>query len=369
LNRRHAPVHQNLLMVSHEDARNITRDDIAMAVCNKCGFVFNQTFNPALLEYGSNYDSTQACSPHFSEHLDKLVTYLLSEKGVNESRIVEVGCGDGAFLRQLVAGGTKNQGRGFDPGYGGPLNEFDGKLIFDRCFYGPDCAGISADFVVIRHVLEHVQDPLVLLQTVRKAVDASENGQVFIEMPCVEWILRNGASWNFFYEYCTLFSADSLATAMQISGFNVDKVQHVFGGQYLWVEASPSRTEMVVDYNPEAMLELTRAFSISTKRTLEAKVEEIRLLAAKGKVALWGGGAKGATFANEVDPVGDLIDCVVDINPRKQGYFLPGTGHPIVSYRELPVRGVTDVILMNSNYRDEVLSLLKAAQVCINLVG
>gem|GEM_PF-4376242 len=126
---------------------------------------------------------------------------------------------------------------------------------------------------------------------------------------------------------------------------------------------------MVVDYNPEAMLELTRAFSISTKRTLEAKVEEIRLLAAKGKVALWGGGAKGATFANEVDPVGDLIDCVVDINPRKQGYFLPGTGHPIVSYRELPVRGVTDVILMNSNYRDEVLSLLKAAQVCINLVG
>jgi len=42
-----------------------------------------------------------------------------------------------------------------------------------------------------------------------------------------------------------------------------------------------------------------------------------------GKVALWGAGAKGATFANLLDPECSLLDCVVDINPNKQGRFIP----------------------------------------------
>ncbi len=88
----------------------------------------------------------------------------------------------------------------------------------------------------------------------------------------------------------------------------------------------------------------------------------------KEKVALWGAGAKGVTFANLVEPRQKWIDCVVDLNPQKQGRFIPGTGHPITSYKELGRRGVTTAILMDPNYRDENLLLLQQANLDIHLI-
>jgi len=52
---------------------------------------------------------------------------------------------------------------------------------------------------------------------------------------------------------------------------------------------------------------------------------------------------------------------VVDLNPQKQGKYLPGTGHPIVGYSVLPDFGVTTAILMNPNYREENQALLRQA--------
>jgi len=45
---------------------------------------------------------------------------------------------------------------------------------------------------------------------------------------------------GFFYEHCSYFSSDSLIAAFEISGFHIERVQHAFGGQYLWLEASVS---------------------------------------------------------------------------------------------------------------------------------
>jgi len=88
----------------------------------------------------------------------------------------------------------------------------------------------------------------------------------------------------------------------------------------------------------------------------------------KGKVAIWGAGAKGVTLANLTDPDCKLIDCVVDLNPKKQGKYIPGTGHPIVDYKELPSRGVKAAVLMNPNYREENLDLLNKASLDIELI-
>ena len=87
-----------------------------------------------------------------------------------------------------------------------------------------------------------------------------------------------------------------------------------------------------------------------------------------GKVAIWGAGAKGVTFANLLDPHSKLIDCIVDLNPNKQGGFVPGTGHPIVSYQDLPKRNVATAILMNPNYREENQTLLRNAGIKLNLI-
>jgi len=81
-------------------------------------------------------------------------------------------------------------------------------------------------------------------------------------------------------------------------------------------------------------------------------------LSTKGGIALWGAGAKGVTFANLVDSEGSWINCIIDINPKKQGKYVPGTGHPIVSYKEIRNYDIRNIILMNPNYRQEILKLL-----------
>lgn len=373
LERKQIPVHQNLVMKEKDLAIQIARGDLDMLVCKNCGFVFNQSFDFSKLAYGEQYDNTQSYSQYFINYLDEIADYLINQQKICNSRIVEVGCGKGYFLKLLVSNKEANNiGYGFDPAYVGPSSELNGRLQFQQRYYGPDCADIRADVVICRHVIEHVPLPVELLKAIRSALESSPNARVFFETPCVEWILRNQVFWDFFYEHCSLFSRNSLATAFEIAGFQVDCVRSIFNNQYLWLEArlptsQPSQDSAAIGNGAE-IHDLVKQYVLSEKESTIVWKETIQSLSAKGKVAVWGAGAKGITFVNLMDPVGEFLDCIVDINPNKQGGYAAGTGHPIVSYQELEARGVTHAILMNPNYRDENIALLREAKIDLELV-
>ena len=210
--------------------------------------------------------------------------------------------------------------------------------------------------------------PLELLRDIKKALAHAPQARLFFETPCVEWILRHEVIWDFFYEHCSYFTTESLTTAFQTVGFEVESVRHVFGGQYLWLEATLPRQQPVVGKHPGSIPAQARAFARSEAELMGEWGRKVQTLAATEKVALWGAGAKGVTFANLIDPGRQWIDCIVDLNPLKQGHFVPGTGHPIVSYQDLTARGVTAAILMNPNYQQENLALLETIQADVRLI-
>jgi SAM-dependent methyltransferase len=362
------PVHQHSLLSSRQAARSLTRGALGMRACNVCGFVFNGQFDPTLLDYGASYDNTQSCSPAFDRYLDETVQHLIHERDVRQARIVEVGCGKGTFLRKLVADPTaNNQAVGFDPSYLGAESEFDGRLRFVTRFF--DGTGLTAapNVVLCRHVIEHIERPVEFLQTIDAALQAtgSTSARVFFETPCIEWILRNQVVWDFFYEHCSLFSATSLAATFRGAGFDVRKVTHLFGGQYLWLEANWTRDAMQpagtadTAAEPGPVPQLAAQFATAESAQLAAWTEQTRRLRRQGRVALWGGGAKGVTFANLVDPAAELISAVVDVNPQKQGKFLPGTGHPLIAPAELDSLGISSALVLNSNYINEIRATLR----------
>ncbi len=365
LHRPSVPVHQNLLMQNRDQARAIVRGDLVMTVCADCGFVFNAAFAPELISYGESYDNNQGYSSSFQHHLDDLIALLINEKGVRGSQVVEVGCGQGQFLQRLVEEGD-NYGTGFDPSYTGPREVMSGRMHFESRYYDENCTAVPADVVICRHVIEHVPDPVGLLKSVRSAIGTRANAKVFFETPCVEWILKNGVVWDFFYEHCSLFTASSLSTAVQLAGFRVDEVKHIFGDQYLWLEASPIDSQVNLD--GARVSELAVTFSKRETALFKYWQDRISQLAEDGRVALWGAGAKGATFANLIDPQCELIDCLVDLNPNKQGKYVAGTGHAIVGPLQLGERRVTHAVLMNPNYRQENETILKHAGIATNLI-
>jgi SAM-dependent methyltransferase len=354
LRRGSVPVHQNLLLETADAARGLARGDLAMCLCAACGFGFNAAFRPELLDYGRRYDNAQNWSPAFDAYVDGLVRDLV-EGGVRDCRVVEVGCGKGTFLTKLVAWpGAGNTGHGFDPTYVGPDEALDGRLRFERCFYGAECANVPADVVVCRHVIEHVPRPLGLLRSVRAALAGSPGARVFFETPCLEWVLRQQVTWDFFYEHCSLFTASSLVAALTRAGFADIAIRHVFHGQYLWLEARAAGAAAPAGGDTREVAALARAFAREDRRRLHGWEELVGLLAARGRVAVWGAGAKGVTFCNLLDPNCRLLHCVIDVNPAKQGQFVAGTGHRIVGPERLRAEGVGAVLVLNPIYTAEV---------------
>ncbi len=370
LRRLNVPVHQNLVYKSQAEATSVERGELDLRVCADCGFVFNAAFDPTKLSYGMDYDNNQTYSPFFERYVNALAEYLLTEKQLQNSIIVEVGCGNGSFIRRLVnAPGANNRGIGFDPSYNGPEIEDNGRLRFFRRYYNEDCQQMGADAVICRHVIEHVPDPPAMLTSLHRTLADQATAQTFFETPCVDWIIKNQALYDFFYEHCSYFTQASLAYALTRAGFSIHGIKHVFGGQYLWAEAFID-TSVIPDARPTKP-DLRKYQDLGTQESLIIKRwrKELMNLAKKGPLAFWGAGAKGATMANLTDPEREYVTCVVDLNPSKQGGYIPGTGHPIISYHDLANNRIKNIILMNPNYSDEINAILREAQIEAKLIN
>ena len=364
--RRNVPVHQNLIVRDEVAARALGRGTLHLHACEACGFVFNAAFDGTLLSYGASYDNTQSHSPAFEVYVEHLAERLVRQ-GVQHARIVEIGCGKGGFLRALVRRGAGNRGVGFDPSYDGPDTDEGGRVRFERRFYDESCGGLDADVVVCRHVIEHIPDPVALLGLVRRTL-GGRPARVFFETPCVEWILENDVIWDFFYEHCSYFTADSLTTAFARAGFDVSAIERTFGGQYLFADARPAAAGPAPPRRAGDIPRLAREFAAREAARIDLLRAQVDALGRDGRVALWGAAAKGVTVANLIDPDRRLFACVVDLNPNKQGALLPGTAHPIVAPAALPAHHVRTAVLTNPNYFDENARLLRDAGLDVRLV-
>lgn len=368
--RPNVPVHQNLLFSDAQSALDIPRGELDLRLCSECEFVFNAAFDPAKLSYGPNYENTQECSPVFDRHVDGLVRRILEDRKIHNSCIAEVGCGSGSFLRRLVEPAEfGNTGVGFDPSYRGPLTDLEGRLQFEQTYFGPDAARHRPDAVVCRHVIEHISDPVGLLRTVRDALEGSPRANAFFETPCVSWILRKEIFWDLFYEHCSYFTRRSLAAAFEGGGLTPVDVSHVFEGQYLWGEAALDESPGFESPSATDLAESAAAFGAREQDIRTRWADRVGSLAKDGKVAVWGAGAKGVTFVNLVDPDRRAIDCLVDVNPAKQGCYVPGTAHPIVGPDKLIEREIRTAIVMNPNYMNEIRRLLESGGAAMTLIG
>ncbi len=368
VDRRGVPVHQNFPLTTAEAARATAHGDLRVACCRSCGFATNLAFKKELLQYGEGYENDQTWSPAFEEHVEGLVTSLVSH-GIRGKQIIEVGCGQGQFLRRLCAAGA-NRGIGFDPSYVGPPVVDDGRVEFVREFYGERRFSVVPDLVLCRHVIEHVPAPLDLLRSICLAVDAGQSHatQFAFETPALEWILEGTVIQDFFYEHCSYFTEASLRFAFERAGIVDFRVSRMFGGQYLWATAVYDRTTVrdPIRVAPEWVLDAAARY-----RTNEAnRIEQVRAalvrLSSSAKVAVWGAGAKGVTFLNLADPDGYLVDCIIDVNPKKQGRFVPGTGHAILPPEQVRQRGIEHLVVMNPNYADEIRRTVANDGVCIH---
>ena len=357
------PVLMHRLYATSAEGRAAARGTLALVGCRRCGFVWNRAFRSDIIAYDEGYENDQSHSPAFHAHIGERARAVVAAMPEGPIDYLEVGCGQGRFIAEVarIAGSRLRSAVGFDPAWRDGDAAPGPGIEIHRCYFD-DAAALrlahTPNLVAARHTIEHVADPVAFLAAIRRALGAGSVATLFLETPCVTWVLANAAMQDLFYEHCSLFTAQALRRAMAAAGFGAATVSHVLGGQY-WGGAARAGRGPVADGGPAP----PTPSSLATARRDFVRNWRSRLeqLAPDGKVAIWGAGAKGVTFALLVDPDMAVIDHAVDINPAKQGLFLAGTGLPVLAPQHSAARRPSSILVMNPNYADEVRGLLSRA--------
>ncbi|HNP63079.1 MAG TPA: class I SAM-dependent methyltransferase [Woeseiaceae bacterium] len=341
------PIIPNRPLMSADEAESFGH--VALRRNAVTGLIDNAAFDPDLIHYDADYQNNQAVSPLFAQHMQQ-VRNLLKARYPAGTAVVEVGCGKGEFVELLQSDGYFEV-RGYDGAYEGSNPGIEKRFLTadDK---------LHADLVVLRHVLEHIQRPHEFLSLLSGIFADAE---IYIEVPDFAWIEKNQAFFDITYEHVNYFTPQSLARLFK----SVEQHGLLFGDQYQFVIGSFGEADFPVygrahevpdNWTPVSFDETFPAFT--------SVVDDISNQSDGKPIYVWGAATKGVMFCHHMKrmhPIAfERIEAAIDINPKKAGRFMPSVHLPILSVDDFCNRACHDalVIIMNPNYRDEIVAEL-----------
>ena len=367
------PVNSCVLMSSQQEALNFPRGDILLGFCAKCGFIFNRAFDQSKVDYSSVYEDQQCFSPTFNAFANALASRLIEKYNLRNKTILEIGCGKGDFLTLLCELG-QNSGTGIDPAYEKNRTEskVSERMTFIRDYYSNRYTDYHADFVCCRHTLEHIPNTAEFVNIIRNTIGDEMDTSVFFELPDVTRVLNEFAFWDIYYEHCSYFSRGSLERLFRYCKFQVLDLSKDFNDQYLLLEAKPVKEQSFKTHDLEESVRETadhvNYFAKQCTKKINLWKDRLHQFNAEGKrVVVWGSGSKCVSFLTTLN-VRNEIEFVVDINPYREGLFIPGAAKKIMLPDFLKRYNPDYTIVMNSAYVSEIRQALNDMEVSTEIL-
>lgn len=353
------PAQSVVLLDTEAEARAYPRGEMRLTLCTACGLLFNAAFDAGLVDYAQTTEESQHFSGTFNRFVHALIDEIAARQDLRDAFVVEIGCGKGDFLEALVEK-TGARALGIDPGFI-PARKPGGQITFHRDYFAPGQVDGVPDLIVCRHTLEHIADVAGFMRDVVAITRGAPGVQIAFETPDTTRILRDGAFWDIYHEHASYFTIGSHARLFRAAGLDVTRSYLAYDKQYIIQYAQPGAGEARPE---EEDLDAIRAaadrFPAKIAETRAYWADTVRGAAARGeRVALWGGGSKAVAFLT-TDALGDAVAQVVDLNPYKQGKYLPGSGHQVIAPEALRDAPPDHVIVMNAIYRAEIAAQLDA---------
>jgi hypothetical protein len=220
----------------------------------------------------------------------------------------------------------------------------------------------QVDLLIVRYVLEHVHDPRAFLAGLKLLV--KPGGYIIFEVPDGRKFL-DACDYSFVWEeHITYFVPVTIRAFFEVNRFFVHDVitcPYPLEDSLVCIVKIEQPIEKInLEYTAAEFMR-AQHFSAEFTKTRQRFRDRIAELHSLGKkIAVFGAGHLAVKFLNLYD-LGDLIDCVIDDSPHKQGMLMPGSGLPIFSSKLLD-EGQIDVCLLSLSPASEkkVLASKKA---------
>jgi len=348
---------------------------LRVLVCNHCWLVQTEDHAGREALFSKDYAYFSSFSSSWLVHSERYVEAMVTRFGLNEnSCVVEIAANDGYMLQYVQA--RKIPCYGIEPTASTAAAARAKGLCIEEEFFGVTLAdrlvaqGRQADLTAANNVLAHVPDINDFVGGFARLL--KPQGVATFEFPhLLRMVTENqfDTAYHEHYSYLSLHAVRRVFEANGLAIFDVEELPTHGGSLRVFAQRLDSglhKCEPAVDHilsqEKTAGLLSTELYAEFMRQPARITCELLSFLIKAvnegKKVGAYGAAAKGNTLLNFAGVRPHLLPYVVDLNPAKQGKYMPGSQIPIVDEAHLRSQRPDYVLILPWNLRDEVMQQL-----------
>jgi len=345
---------------------------LRVLVCTECWLVQTEDFTAAADLFSAEYAYFSSYSATWLAHAKRYVEMIIPRFHIDpRSYVIEVGANDGYLLQYVREQGVPCLG--IEPTLSTANAAREKGLNIIEGFFGLDLArrlakeGRFADLIVANNVLAHVPD---INDFVSGFVELLKpDGVATFEFPHLLQLTSNIQFDTIYHEHYSYLSLTSVKRIFEQNGLSIFDVEElpthggslrVFACKNTSVRFKPTgKVTELLSREMDAGMTSSGFYSGFQEKVNIVKNNLLRFLLtarAQNKLVMgYGAAAKGNTLLNYAGIRADLFPCVADVNPVKQGKFLPGSRIPIVNVETIRETRPDFLLILPWNLKEEIM--------------
>ena len=327
------------------DAQGVKEDrglTLDLCQCMGCGLV---QFDCEPVDYYQDVIRAGGFSKTMVELRRYQYKHLIDSYHLEGKKFIEVGCGQGEFLKVLSEFPVEVHGIEHDP-HLVELARAQGLDVTEGFTATEDTrfAGGLYDVFLSFNFLEHQPDPSTMLQAIYRNLEDDAMG--LITVPSFEYIMDHNSYYELIRDHLAYYTFETLTPLLERNGFQVEECEVI----------NRDTLSVIVRKRPQMDTENLLECYVNLKREMETYMKYLD--AWDKKVAIWGASHQGFTLA-ATTKLGEKARYIIDSAPFKQGKFAPASHLPIVGPDHFHEHPVDAIIITAPGYTDEIAASIR----------
>ena len=327
------------------DAQGVKEDrglNLDLCQCMGCGLV---QFDCEPVDYYRDVIRAGGFSKTMVELRRYQYKHLIDSYHLEGKKFIEVGCGQGEFLKVLSEFPVEVHGIEHDP-HLVELARAQGLDVTEGFTETEDTrfAGGLYDVFLSFNFLEHQPDPSTMLQAIYRNLEDDAMG--LITVPSFEYIMDHNSYYELIRDHLAYYTFETLTPLLERNGFQVEECEVI----------NRDTLSVIVRKRPQMDTENLLECYVNLKREMETYMKYLD--AWDKKVAIWGASHQGFTLA-ATTKLGEKARYIIDSAPFKQGKFAPASHLPIVGPDHFHEHPVDAIIITAPGYTDEIAASIR----------